>query len=589
MEPLQTHPGHDMATPSASITADFLLLSAYPLSREYLEVVREKIGGDFDQITLAQLRENGGIELFRAVRRVRPAMLLLPLEDENSVALLPILKFLAAFTGARNIAVVQPGLELRPVSRLSVAADSLRFGFASIRCAVSAGLSWIDLKRLLAAPRADIRSVQKTGPVLYLKTNLWFGIKAGGSVGHIAGVVNALHEQGLPVTFASAEPPVMVDPGVQVRKIAPPRTFGLPYELNNYRFQRSFAREATRIVSGQRFFLIYQRLSVANYLGVVLSRAFSLPLVVEYNGSEVWVAKHWGRPLRFHALAAMAEAAMLRHAHLVVTISEVLRDELIAQGVEPERIVYYPNCIDPRIFSTERFSVAQRNALRARYGIKSKATMIAFIGTFGQWHGAEVLAAAIASLHADHREWLAQHDVHFLLVGDGLKMPQVRATIQDTGAGAICTLAGLVPQDQAALHLAAADILVSPHVPNADGTRFFGSPTKLFEYMAMEKGILASDLDQIGKVLSPGLSASALPVTPSDQGSQQLAVLSRPGDVEDLIRGLKFLVERQDWRAQLGRNARMRALASYTWAHHVEAILAGVREVLPLEQPPHAS
>ena len=36
--------------------------------------------------------------------------------------------------------------------------------------------------------------------------------------------------------------------------------------------------------------------------------------------------------------------------------------------------------------------------------------------------------------------------------------------------------------------LDACDILASPHVPLTDGSEFFGSPTKLFEYMAMGKG-----------------------------------------------------------------------------------------------------
>ena len=42
-------------------------------------------------------------------------------------------------------------------------------------------------------------------------------------------------------------------------------------------------------------------------------------------------------------------------------------------------------------------------------------------------------------------------------------------------------------------------------MPNAYGSRFFGSPTKLFEDMAMARAIVASDLDQIGEVLSPAV------------------------------------------------------------------------------------
>ena len=35
---------------------------------------------------------------------------------------------------------------------------------------------------------------------------------------------------------------------------------------------------------------------------------------------------------------------------------DVLRDELIDKGVEPRRIVSYPNCIDPDVFTPERFN-----------------------------------------------------------------------------------------------------------------------------------------------------------------------------------------------------------------------------------------
>jgi glycosyltransferase involved in cell wall biosynthesis len=278
--------------------------------------------------------------------------------------------------------------------------------------------------------------------------------------------------------------------------------------------------------------------------------------VLEYNGSEVWVARHWGRPLRYERLALAAEEASLRHAHVVVTISQVLADELVERGIAPERVLWHPNGVDADAFDPIRFDAAARHKLRDRYDIAHEATLVTFVGTFGQWHGVDVLAHAIR----DEAEWARGAGVHFLLVGDGLKMPEVRAAVQ--GLDDVVTLTGLVPQADAPLHLAASDILVSPHVPNADGSPFFGSPTKLFEYMASARPIVASDLDQIGDVLR-----------------DDLAVLVRPGDPADLSRGLRELVADPGRRTELGARARRRVVERYTWAHHVDALLAALKRV----------
>ena len=557
-------------------TQKSLILTAYPLSADFGQALQGILGQDTQTVTVAQLRSQGLTGLLRQLWSMRADPITLPIEEENSLALLPMLKLLAACTRSRSICVLYPDFRRETVRRWAIGLDALRFACASISCLWSAYRARRELSTLLTQPRIEFGSFAANDSILYLKTNLWFGIKAGGSVGHIAGVVNELQRLGHSVSFASAEPPVMVDHDVTFLPVQPPAAFGLPYGLNNYRFQATFQRTLEADPALVSANLLYQRLSVANYLGAVLSRRYRLPLVVEYNGSEVWVAKHWGRRMKFQKLAERAEAAMLHHAHLVVTISDVLRDELIERGVAPARVICYPNCIDPAVFTPDRFSIDACQGLRADYGIAAEATVLAFIGTFGQWHGAEMLAQAIARLYIEDRQWLTDHKIHFLLVGDGLKMPQVRAVIEAAGAGAVCTLTGLVPQDQAALHLAAADILVSPHIPNADGTRFFGSPTKLFEYMSMGKGIVASNLEQIGKVLSPGVDVSVLPTAPPDAEDPALAVLYAPGDLEGLIQGIRFLVERKDWRSHLGSNARRRALDKYTWRHHVQAILGGL-------------
>jgi hypothetical protein len=75
----------------------------------------------------------------------------------------------------------------------------------------------------------------------------------------------------------------------------------------------------------------------------------------------------------------------------------------------------------------------------------------------------------------------------------------------------------------------------------------------------MGKAILASDLDQIGEVLPPSLKVSALPTGGPQARTPELAVLTEPASVDQLVRGIKMLVDRPAWRAALGANARSRA------------------------------
>lgn len=553
-----------------------LILTAYPLSAGFERQVQASLGERTETVTVAQLREQGGLGLIRRLWSMRGDPIALPIEEDNSAALLPVLKLLAACTRSRAICVIRPDLSRESVSRWRIVRDVVQFAAASLACLWAANRAKRELAVLNTQPRVAAPPLAEGGAVLYLKTNLWFGIKAGGSVGHIAGVVNGLQRAGHPVTFASAEPPVMIDEGVRRFDVKPPGAFGLPYELNNYRFQQGFekALESQAALTGTR--LIYQRLSAANYLGAVLARRHGLPLVVEYNGSEVWVAKNWGRGMRFHRLAEMAEEAMLRHAHLIVTVSDVLRDELVGRGIERERIVSYPNCIDPEVFDPARFDAQGIAELRRSLGIPDGALLATFVGTFGQWHGAEKLAQAVARLWTERPDWFVASRLHFLFVGDGLTRPRVEEIIASAGAAPVCTFTGLVPQAQAPLYLAASDVLVSPHVPNADGSRFFGSPTKLFEYMAMGKPILASELEQIGEVLAPGLRvADAAGASGPAPGAR--ALLARPGDVDDIVRGLEVLASNASLRQALGGHARDAALTHFTWATHVAKILEGLR------------
>ena len=407
----------------------------------------------------------------------------------------------------------------------------------------------VDDTERMASARPAPRWNRSASPV-YLRTDLSFGVRAGGSVGHIAGVVNELAEAGGSPILLTTAPVPTVRNAIEVHHVAVPERFWNFRELPTFVLNDVFFEEALGAVHGRPVSFVYQRYSLNNYAGLRLAHHLGVPLILEYNGSEVWMSRHWGRPLLYDELASRIELLNVNGADLVVVVSRAMRDELLARGVDGTRVLVNPNAVD-----AERYSPAvDGSVVRRRYTLEGR-TVLGFISTFQVWHGAIVLARAFAALLTEHPEYRVS--VRLLMIGSGAEADEARRIIAAAGFADAVQFTGLVEQQEGPAHLAACDILVSPHVPNADGSPFFGSPTKLFEYMAMGKGIVASNLDQIGEVLRHGETAWLVPA----------------GDVDALSAGLDRLVRDAELRRALGAAARLDALAHHTWRAHVRRTL----------------
>jgi glycosyltransferase involved in cell wall biosynthesis len=341
-----------------------------------------------------------------------------------------------------------------------------------------------------------------------------------------------------------------VAPDVECHLIAPRDRFWNVPELTSLDYDSLFVREVMRRVPAAEVAFVYQRHSVNSRAGLRLATVWRRPLVIEYNGSEVWMSRHWGKPLRHEALSARIERLALGRADLVVAVSEAMRDELVGIGVDPARILINPNGVDPKRYAPD----VDGSAVRDRYGLRDKL-VIGFIGTFGPWHGAEVLADAFSRLV--DRVPATRRDVRLLMIGDGPMVAETRRRLEEGRVSDLTVFTGRTRQEEGPAYLAAADILVSPHVPNADGTPFFGSPTKLFEYMAMGRAIVASDLYQIGDLLEHG----------------RTAWLVSPGDADELAEGLRAVIEDAFLRHRLAVSARSEVVAKHTWRAHTRRIV----------------
>ena len=406
--------------------------------------------------------------------------------------------------------------------------------------------------------------------ILYLDANISLGAPVGGSVGHTAGVIGELAGRGFSVDYASVKPLPTRRRGAKWLKLEPPTLLAFPPELNYYPYAKFIESRISQMHRVEPWSFIYQRFSLHNFSGPLLAQRLNIPCVLEFNGSEVWASEHWGTRLVLHDEAVAAEKAAVGSADLVITVSDELADDLRHKLVPAERILVYPNCVDPTVFDPARFKPDEITELRDRYRIPRDAFVVGFIGTFGQWHGVDFLAECIRDLVTYESDWVNRSRLHFLLIGDGAKMPLVQKILGDELIGRSMTLTGLVPQIEAPKYLACADLLVSPHVRNVDGTEFFGSPTKLFEYMAMERPILASALNQIGDVIA-GRGPKSL--GHADHIGPPCGLTFKPGDSTDFRNQLKRLVEDRNLAADLARSARKEVLAHYTWHRHVDAIL----------------
>jgi len=417
------------------------------------------------------------------------------------------------------------------------------------------------------------KRVQGTG--VYLRLDYWAKISAGGSYGHTCYVAWKLAQRSRDFCCLMANRFSMLDElGLRQIELPTPSADSSETALcqaNAFYYPR--LRTAMEVLSPA---FLYERLVLGNIVGARLSRELGIPYVVEFNGSELSMARSFGgRPYQMEAEFLAAERLVFQQASVINVVSEAVRDQVLAHGVAPERILVNPNGAD-----TDRYAPAavdDRRARRAAAGYGDDDVVIGFIGTFGGWHGIEVLAEALP------RVCDAVPEARFLLIGDGNLHHLVKDAVRTHGLAGRVALPGLIPQQESVAWLQLCDIFISPHHRHMDDIRFFGSPTKIFEYMALAGGIVASDLEQIGEVLSPALRPEDFADGKTPVVTDQRAILCRPGDLEEFVAAITTLCRRRELCAQLGANARQAVIDHYSWDRHVDRLLdfMATRELRP--------
>ena len=457
--------------------------------------------------------------------------------------------FLGALASAKQSVIVDMYGGWREEAKMHALAHAparLAREFTTSRTALKRAAA--ELKRLEEAidrgAHLQTRPVPEKNPtIFYLRASPGPGTQAGGASSHINGFVNAARALGARISLISNDEIAGMDSAAI--KIIWPTPIGSSRAAFDIYNNLLFTAAAIREIEQQSPDFIYQRYARFSWAGVAAAVRTKTPLFLEYNGSEVWVGEHWDRVDKLDLLARY-ESLNLKAAARIFVVSQVERTTLLKAGIAAERIVVNPNGADVEKFKPQIGGGEARREL----GVTPNETLVGFVGTFGPWHGVEVLAEAITKIPRDAQ-------IRFLLIGSGALRGRVEEMLREAGLLDRVIMKGVVAHDEVPRLLDACDVLVSPHVPLTAGREFFGSPTKLFEYMAMGKAIVASRLGQIGEVLS----------------DKKTALLVEPGNVSELSGAIMKLAGSPMLREQLGAAAREAATRGHTWAHNAGRVL----------------
>jgi len=282
--------------------------------------------------------------------------------------------------------------------------------------------------------------------------------------------------------------------------------------------------------------VLYERYNLFFHAGLWLKRRTGLPFVLEVNAPLVEERSQHGG-LAWPAFARHSEQTLWRAADLILPVTEVLAQKVLAAGADPARVHVIRNGVDESLLRPH-----DGEKIRTRLGL-GKRLVLGFTGFVRDWHGVDRLLDFMAARR--------DVDLHLLLVGDGPARSALEAQAACLDLTDRITITGTVQREEIPDYVATFDVALQPAVVS------YASPLKLFEYMALGKPILAPSTDNILEILT----------------HEQDGYLFDPHHANSFHNGLQILCTDKSARDRLGHAARQTLEAKgYLWSKNAARI-----------------
>jgi glycosyltransferase involved in cell wall biosynthesis len=377
------------------------------------------------------------------------------------------------------------------------------------------------------------------------------GAHAGGARAHILGVIAGFEALGCTVDrfiVGDRTPARVVE--------APPGivTGSRPRRLAIDLVRLSSAMVSRRVAfrrHGGRVDLVYERFGAFQGLGSVFARA-GIPWILELQ-SVMFEEAHGERgSILLRDMARRVELRAYRECDAIVCVSRTLKERLVGEYRVPARkVLVVPMAVDLARFQPP---VAESPA--------AAEMTVVFAGELIERQRLDLLLQAVAALR--DRDGVA---IRVLVAGEGPCRAEWQRLATRLGLDRQVEFAGRLPMDRVPAFISRADLGYAGHAHTAG--RSFSSPTKMYEYMAMARPVIASGGDDVAELVHQGVTG----------------FLFEPGSADGLADALSCAPVRRPDPPSTGRAARALVERDHTWEARVRRMMEELAELLPGRVP----
>ncbi len=241
--------------------------------------------------------------------------------------------------------------------------------------------------------------------------------------------------------------------------------------------------------------------------------------------------EHYRRVYRF----------LFKRVRIVLATNTWKKDKIIQHFLIPkDQVIIVRNGVDLSLFESRNC-----NKVRKELGLPLEELIVLYTGHLYTHKGVDTLAEAA--------KLIPKVQIYFV-GGTNSDCQQFKKRYRDTHNVHIM---GYRPHHEMPLWQSAANVLVIPNSGKESISAWYTSPMKLFEYMAIGRPIVASDVPAIREVLS------------ADAG-----YLIHPDDVSALAKGISQALV--DKKSALKVNLAISESKKYTWSNRANRILSAM-------------